>query len=77
MKNGHQNGGGNGHANGTGKAGPPHRGAPVSQAGAPFFGMSRLETAALYRALLNATFPDAEVRALVRRMGKSLEGGGP
>ncbi len=72
MNNGHGHGG-NGHANGTGKAGPPHHGASEPLPGAPFFAMTRLETAALYRAISHATFADAEVRALVSRMGKSLE----
>jgi hypothetical protein len=36
--------------------------------------MNRLETARLYQALSRATFPDAEVRALVSRMGQSLGG---
>ncbi len=72
MNNGHGHGG-NGHANG--KAGAPIHCAPTPHASAPFFSMTRLETAALYRAISHATFPDAEVRAIVRRMGKSLEGG--
>jgi hypothetical protein len=74
MKNGNHKTEGNGHANGNGKAAAAIHGAAVEHATAPFFAMTRRETATLYQALLRATFPDAEVRALVRRMGKSLEG---
>ncbi len=74
MSNGNHKNGSNGHGHSNGKAAPPVHGAAAPLSSAPFFAMSRSETAALYRAISHATFPDAEVRALVSRMGKSLEG---
>jgi hypothetical protein len=71
--NGNHQNGSNGHSNG--KAAVPIHASPAPHASAPFFGMSRSETAALYRAISHATFAEAEVRAIVRRMGMSLEGG--
>jgi dihydroxyacetone kinase len=70
MKNGNGKTQGNGH--GGNEVGAAIHDAPG--ASPPFFSMTRLETARLYQALSRATFPDAEVRALVSRMGQSLGG---
>jgi len=72
MKNGNGKTQGNGHgSNGQGPGAAIH---DAPDASPPFFSMNRLETARLYQALSRATFPDAEVRALVSRMGQSLGG---